>query len=88
VEQRIREADFEGTRIWVLSAEDIVVFKVIFNRPHDWRDIERVCHRIGPALDVQYVNRWLTEILGSDDSRIERLKRVASGAAEVIASEG
>lgn len=54
VESRIREAEFEGSTIWVLSGEDIVVFKVIFNRPHDWRDIERVCHRMGDSLDLDY----------------------------------
>lgn len=64
VEQRIREADFEGTRIWVLSAEDIVIFKVIFNRPHDWRDIERVCHRMGTTLDFGYIDRWWAGHLG------------------------
>jgi hypothetical protein len=85
VEKRIREADFEGTRIWVLSAEDIVIFKVIFNRPHDWRDIERVCHRMGATLDFGYIDQWLTEILGADDSRIVRLRQTAAAASDVVA---
>ena len=75
VETRIREADFEGVRIFVLSGEDIVVFKIIFNRPHDWRDVERVFQRMGESVDLDYVYHWLSEILGDDDSRIERLRR-------------
>lgn len=87
VESRIREAEFEGSTIWVLSAEDIVVFKVIFNRPHDWRDIERVCHRMGEALDVEYIYHWLGEILGDDDSRITRLRETVAAAERLMAGD-
>ena len=82
--RRIRESQFEGSRIWVLSAEDIVIFKVIFNRPHDWRDIERVCHRMGDALDLEYVNHWLGEVLGEDDGRIGRLANTVAAARTLM----
>lgn len=85
VQSRIREAEFEGETIWVLAGEDIVIFKVIFNRPHDWRDIERVFHRMGEGVDLDYVNHWLAEILGADDSRIERLRETVETAAKLMA---
>lgn len=87
VEARIREADFDGVRIWVLSVEDIIVFKVIFNRPHDWRDIERMCHRMGSAtIDQGYLYHWLGEILGDDDGRVSRLRDTIA-AADALMSD-
>lgn len=88
VESRIREAQFEGTTIWVLSAEDILVFKVIFNRPHDWRDIERICHRMRGELDFAYVHHWLHQILGDDDSRSTRLRETVAAAEELMRGDG
>ena len=44
---RARQVDFLGTRIAVLSAEDLVVFKVLFDRRKDWADIEQVLVETG-----------------------------------------
>ena len=85
VQTRIREADFEGEPIWVLAGEDIIVFKVLFNRPHDWRDVERIFQRMGEGIDLDYVNHWLSEILGADDNRIERLRETVETAAKLMA---
>ncbi len=83
VRERTRDATFEGESIFVLSGEDIIVFKVIFNRPHDWRDIQRIFQRMGPDIDLAYVTKWLSEILGADDSRIQRLVDMAAEAKEL-----
>ncbi|MGE3074480.1 MAG: hypothetical protein AB7N24_00005, partial [Dehalococcoidia bacterium] len=69
--------------ITVLSGEDIVVFKVIFNRPLDWRDIERLFGQSTTRIDLEYVTGWLGEILGADDSRIQRLRDTAGEAEEL-----
>lgn len=74
VAQRVREEPVRDETITVLSGEDIVVFKVIFNRPLDWRDIDRLFQQGTTRIDLQYVTRWLREILGDGDSRIQRLK--------------
>lgn len=74
--ERAAEVDMLGSPIWVLSAVDIIVFKAIFNRAHDWRDIERIFHQRLP-IDVREINRWLVEILGADDPRIERINELA-----------
>lgn len=79
--QRMRDSEFEGVPIWVLTAEDIIVFKVIFDRPHDWRDIERIFHRMGENVDLVYAVDWLEFMLGEDDSRIAHLKMVALGGS-------
>lgn len=77
--KRTRDSAFDGVPIWVLAAEDIIVFKVIFDRPHDWRDIERIFHRMGDKVDLGYAVGWLATMLGEDDSRIDYLKWVAAG---------
>jgi hypothetical protein len=84
-EARVRETDFEGEPIFVLSAEDIIVFKILFDRAHDWRDIERMFHRMDDRIDLAYVNHWLTSMLGADDSRIARLSQVVEQARELMA---
>lgn len=80
---RIREVVFEGRHLSILSPEDLVVFKAIFNRPHDWEDIERVLAEQLDHLDLDYVTKWLAEILGDDDSRIQRLRETAASAREL-----
>lgn len=67
--ERARRADFLGTTISVLSAEDLVVFKVLFNRRKDWADVEQILHAQGPLFDAAYVRAWLHRIVGSTDSR-------------------
>jgi hypothetical protein len=41
------------------SAEDLIIHKAVAGRPQDLRDIEGVVYRQGPALDAEYVRRWL-----------------------------
>ncbi len=84
VAQRIREEPVRERHITVLSGEDIVVFKVIFNRPLDWRDIERLFHQGTAAIDLDYVYHWLREILGEDDSRIGRLRDTVAAAEQLM----
>lgn len=61
----------EGS-IPVLSAEHLVVCKVVFNRSKDWVDIEAVLE-LGPNLDAAEVLRWVGRIAGDDDPRYERI---------------
>ena len=70
---RVHPVLFAGSPIDILSAEDLVVFKVIFNRTRDWADIERVVATQGAAFDLEYALGWLDCILGEDDSRRARL---------------
>lgn len=74
--KRTSEVDMLGTPIPILSSIDIIIFKAIFNRAHDWRDIERIFQQ-GSPLDLTEINRWLVEILGADDSRIAHLNELA-----------
>ncbi len=59
------------TRVPILSATDLTIFKSLFSRPKDWVDIEALL-RFG-KVDVPDVLRWLSDIIGSDDERVSRL---------------
>jgi len=64
----------EGESLHVLSAEDLVVFKAMFDRDKDWRDIREVAFALGGELDRDYVWHWIERILGPDDPRHSRLR--------------
>jgi hypothetical protein len=59
-----------GKTIRLCSAEDLILQKVVANRPQDIRDIEGVVIRQGTNLDLAYIRHWLkifAEWLETDD---------------------
>ena len=70
---RVRVADAEGEPICVLSPEDLVVFKVLFDRGKDWVDIDQLLSVQRAAFDAPYVRDWLSRMLNPEDSRLIRL---------------
>ena len=72
--ERARRVPFgEGVTLPILSAEDLTVFKVIFNRAKDWTDIDEMLYALGADFDGGYVMTWLRKILDAGDSRIARI---------------
>jgi hypothetical protein len=71
---RCRVVPFEGHRIKVLSAEDLAVFKALFDRTKDWADIEAMIE--SNAVDLQLAAERLGGLLGADP-RVERLRTLA-----------
>lgn len=65
---------FEGRLIKVLSAEDLAVFKALFDRTKDWADIEAMVE--SNAIDVGIAADRLAGLIG-DDPRVARLKSLA-----------
>lgn len=61
-----------GDTIHVLSAEDLVVFKAIFDREKDWRDIDELVFAMEDELDTGWIANWLERIVGRDDERYRR----------------
>jgi len=62
----------EGETIHVLAAEDLVVFKAIFDRDKDWRDIAELAFAVGDELDRDWIESWLERIVGREDERFGR----------------
>ena len=56
----------------VLGPEDLLVFKVLFDRPKDWSDVAEMIYALGAQLDVGYASDWLRRILAPDDPRLAR----------------
>ena len=71
VARRCRTVPFEGERINVLSAEDLAVFKAMFDRTKDWADIEAMVE--SRAIDLGIAADRLAQLL-DDDPRVARLR--------------
>jgi hypothetical protein len=67
-----------GRAINVLSVEDLVLFKLLFFRPKDLLDIERLIRFRGDSLDRAYVRRWIVDMMGDSDERTLAWERLTS----------
>ncbi|MBW2289270.1 MAG: hypothetical protein JRG90_15770 [Deltaproteobacteria bacterium] len=56
----------EAETIHVLAAEDLVIFKAIFDRDKDWRDIAELVFAMADELDAEWIERWLDRIVGRE----------------------
>lgn len=73
--ERTRTVPFGGDAlIPILSAEDLAIFKVIFDRPKDWLDLAEMLYALGPDFDARYALDWLRRILAPDDARLRRFE--------------
>jgi len=67
-----------GRDTWVLSAEVLAVFKMLFFRAKDLRDLERLLAVQGARFDRAFVRRWLVEMLGEDADQVEAWDRLCA----------
>jgi hypothetical protein len=68
-----------GRPIRVLSAEDLVLFKLLFFRPKDIIDVERLLRFRDTDFDRGYVHRWIVKLMGEDDERTLEWRRMSRG---------
>lgn len=77
---RRRRVEFGGDTLHVLSAEDLILYKLIFDREKDWRDVAEIVYAANESLDFDYVRGWLARIAELGDPRPARFEKlVASG---------
>jgi len=76
---RVRRVPFGADEIPILSAEDLAVFKAVFDRPKDWSDLAEMLYAQGPAFDAAYVTGWLRRILTEDDARLAHFEALVRG---------
>jgi hypothetical protein len=70
---------FAGTKIPVLGATELAVFKAMFDRTRDWADIEAMA--AAGTLDRRGVRAGLRRLVPKDDARFARLDdAIARGA--------
>ena len=71
---------------WVLSAESLAVFKMLFFRPKDLVDLARLLEIHRPPLDAAFVRRWLVDMVGAEDVRIAKWDELTKLTPRPIAS--
>lgn len=67
---RVVVRPLQGRPARILSAEDLIVLKLLFFRGKDILDVERIVATMGQALDRAYVRSWLLDCVGEDDQRV------------------
>lgn len=73
--EAVHRVPFGDERIPILSAEHLLVCKVLFDRAKDWIDIEQML--AATDIDRAEAERWLERALGPDDERLKRLRELA-----------
>lgn len=58
VMRRRQKADVEGTILWLISPEDLLLFKLMAARTKDWTDIFDVLFVVS-NLDRSYIEHWV-----------------------------
>jgi hypothetical protein len=69
--KRVRQVEFAGERLPILSPEDLILHKVTFARSKDWRDIADILYSQRGAIDFSYIERWLTDFFPPDETKPE-----------------
>lgn len=59
-------AYIEGHELAVLTAEDLIVFKLIAGRARDYEAVAAIINARGKRLDVDYITGWLEQFEASE----------------------
>lgn len=81
VAQRAAPRSFLGEEIPVITATDLMVFKMMFNRSKDWVDIESLL--VAGAGDPAEAAQWIGDILGDDAPQLGRLAQMRTELEEM-----
>jgi hypothetical protein len=71
----------DGRTRWFLSLEDTAVAKLLYARPKDVQDLERLFAVQARHLDLSYLRHWLPRTVPAGDSRLQLLEELARRAA-------
>lgn len=80
--QRTRTVSLLGKNIPILSPEDLIVLKLLYNRRKDIVDIERIVAAVGEDLERGYVRAAIIECVGEEDSRLATWEAASAGKTE------
>jgi|JI10StandDraft_1071094.scaffolds.fasta_scaffold02552_3 hypothetical protein len=70
--RRVEIDDGAGGTLAFISAEDLCLHKLLFGRPKDVVDLERLL-ALRPTLDLAYVRGWLVQMVPAGDPRLDVL---------------
>ncbi|MGH8595179.1 MAG: hypothetical protein ACREXT_00825, partial [Gammaproteobacteria bacterium] len=69
MQRRVRVTFADGN-IWIFTAEDLAVFKLIFGRTKDFADLELLFAAQRGRLDLDYLERQVARIFDAADPRL------------------
>lgn len=64
--------DFQHHQVYVLDAESICVFKLMFFRLQDLADVEAILRAQRDQLDIHWIERQVEQLFGARDPRLTR----------------
>lgn len=67
--------DIEGTPVWFITAEDLVILKLLFHRTRDIADVKALLATRKDKMDIKYVKATLQNILPKGDSVFDELEQ-------------
>jgi hypothetical protein len=67
----------DGRQRWFLSLEDTALAKLLYARPKDLQDLERLFAVQRSHLDLTYLRRWLVAMVPAQDMRLRTLEELA-----------
>ena len=76
--ERARTVPFADDEIPVLAAEDIAIFKLLYDRPKDRVEVREILLCMGERLDLHHLRHWLERFVGAGDERLELLDEAMS----------
>jgi hypothetical protein len=59
---RARQVEVQGTGVRICSPEDLIIHKIISERPRDREDVEGIFRQQGSNLDFVYLDRIVNEL--------------------------
>jgi len=82
---RAVQRDLETFKIWVCSAEDLVVQKAVAGRGKDWLDVESLLIEQWGRLDEAYIEKWLAQFVKALETPevLERYREVYGKIAKI-----
>lgn len=68
------KVDLEGFSLWITTAEDLILMKMVFHRPKDIEDVRHLLAANRGSLDLAYIESWIPRTL--DDAVGEELRDI------------
>jgi predicted nucleotidyltransferase len=60
--ERAFEIEFFGTKLKIITLEDLIVLKNCANRTQDLADLEKIYQTYGEEIDGEYLKKWAKEL--------------------------
>lgn len=77
IARRVR-VPFGERDVWIASAEDLAVFKLLYGRTKDFADLESLFAARRDKLDFNYLDEQVNAVFRPQDERAARYRRLAA----------